>query len=118
MLKVRAGVGRGLIHAERALAEAHESISHGDFGGQRLQGVQPIIGILCARLQLLVIMLQSVLLAPQRIVISDFPEHPGIRAGSGKNGDSANNRKNSKKMQHIDGYDDLPECTLPCGCDE
>src|SRR5260370_753394 len=83
---VRGAASRGLVHAERALAEAHESVSHRHFGGQRLQGVEKLIRVLRARSQLLITMLQGLLLAAQGVVISGLPQHSSVGPGGGENG--------------------------------
>src|ERR1035437_9994206 len=61
-------------------------------------------------------MLQSVLLAAQRIVVSNLPEHSCVRTSRRENGDAAHNRKNGKQMQRIDGNRNLAESSLTAGC--
>src|ERR1035437_4351979 len=60
-------------------------------------------------------MLQSVLLAAQRIVVSNLPEHSCVRTSRREDGDAAHNRKNGKQMQRIDGNRNLAEGSFPAG---
>src|SRR5580704_18088583 len=45
LLKPAVGRLGSFVHGEWALPEAHETVGHGHFGGQRLQGVHPFVRV-------------------------------------------------------------------------
>ena len=69
---------------------AHHAISHGDFGGQGLQGVEPLVGVLNARLQLAILLLKGFLVVAKGVVIPDLPEHAAVRTDGSRDSNAAN----------------------------
>ena len=77
---------------------AQHAVGHGHFGREGLQGIKALIGVVNGGLQLAVLLRSGFQFVAHRIVISDFPEHTGVRGHGGGHADSTNQGKNGNTM--------------------
>ena len=79
---------------ERRRVVAQHAVGHGHFGRERLQGVEALVGIVDRGLQLAVLLSPGLQFVANGVVISNFPEHSGVRGDRGGYTDSPNQGQN------------------------
>ena len=57
---------------------AEHAVRHGHFGGQRLERIEALVGVVDRALELPVLLLERFLIVPEGVVVADLPEHPGL----------------------------------------
>src|ERR1700674_2104981 len=63
-----------LIESRGMVAE--HPIGHGHFRGERLERIEPLIGVGDRALELLILLLEGFLVVAKSVVVADLPEHP------------------------------------------
>src|SRR5260370_32587182 len=59
---------------------AQHAVGHGHFGRERLEGIEPLVGVVHGALELPVLLLEGFLVMAEGVVFSDLPEHWGVSA--------------------------------------
>src|SRR6266568_40654 len=59
---------------------AQHAVGHGHFGRERLEGIEPLVGVVHGALELPVLLLEGFLVMPEGVVVAHLPEHSGVRA--------------------------------------
>ena len=87
-------VRRVVALIERRGMIPQHAVGHGYFSRERLEGIEALVGIVDGGLQLAVLLGSRFQFVPHCVVITDFPEHPGVRRHGGGYADSANQSQN------------------------
>jgi len=77
------------------------AVRHGHFGGQRLERVEALVGVVNRALELLILLLKSFLVVAESVVVADLPKHPGVRPDRGNHRNRSNEGQHGKAVQHI-----------------
>ena len=83
------GIGDG----KWRLAESRDSVRHSDFAREGLERIQLLVRVRDLSLQILILLLQTRLLAAHCVVIRHFPEHSAVRSERRSYRNAANQRK-------------------------
>src|SRR6266516_1197069 len=73
-------VNRIIALVESGGMVAQHAVGHGHFGRERLEGIEPLVGVVHGALELPVLLLEGFLVMAEGVVVADLPEHSGVRA--------------------------------------
>src|SRR5690242_19001482 len=85
------------------------AVGHGYFSRERLEGIEALVGIVDGGLQLAVLLGSGFQFVAHGVVITDFPEHPGVRSDIRGYADRTNQSQDGDTVYWVGWYHDFSE---------